>query len=406
MTKSELKEMIRECLCEELSKKYLHEEAEQIEKLAVVFIGNNSNEKATLDKVTEPRHTVVFSARDFIRQYDAMKFDGIEKGNVKLYADAEGMQELKDVLSEVPARVADPILNSTVVLTEGTLTESSLTAEEKVDAWHAGTRRENYKAAGIPKLNTFLNIAKRKGYTEIVEIIEAELAKRGVAVSTTPSTTATTSTTSTTSTSVASKDELYTEPTDVDIEPTEETDSIDDVAHFSDELVKEPEASVLSDKDRDIIIGKAIDSLGKPAFYVRSFWRSAMGFIGSYSTTWYNSNYNEVKATRAQDKIRDLTYSSDKLIVLRSHYDGGSQNIDRYYSIEVPASTKYIVDTDKIRDMIYGSYYDSELDWRISTLAKTPANRKKFRQYLLDTAGMPVDQAEELTTYAFDKRVW
>jgi hypothetical protein len=65
---------------------------------------------------------------------------------------------------------------------ELSLTESSLTAEEKVDAWHTGTRRENYKAAGIPKLNTFLEIAKRKGYTEIVDIIEAELTKRGVAV--------------------------------------------------------------------------------------------------------------------------------------------------------------------------------------------------------------------------------
>jgi hypothetical protein len=347
MTKTELKEMIRECLREELSKKHLHEEADQIEKLAVVFIGNRSNRKAALDKITEPRHTIVFSAQDFLRQYDNLKFDGIEKGNVKLYADAEGMQELRDVLSEVPARIADPILKNTTVLTEGTLTESSgkvtstkdikigdrisyylsvdpeecwedalvtdinyntitvldpygafgetakldfsdlidvevtpgvwydlkkletddyqnrngdypksgrpdsinvsssyisfsfkntpqstaerwverylnsegfsvakdaissyqsgdyhddwvdvdiqiykisnnkaaltegtLTAEEKVDAWHAGTRRENYKAAGIPKLQAYLEIAKSKGYTEIVDIIEDELIRR------------------------------------------------------------------------------------------------------------------------------------------------------------------------------------------------------------------------------------
>jgi hypothetical protein len=131
-----------------------------------------------------------------------------------------------------------------------------------------------------------------------------------------------------------------------------------------------------------------------------------MGFIGSYSTTWYNSNGNEVKPDRAKDKIRDLTYTSDRLIVLRSHFAGGSHSVDRYYSIDVPSSTKYIVDTDTIRDMIYSSYYDSEIDWRISTLTKTPANRKKFKQYLIDTAGMPTDQAEELTTYAFDKRVW
>lgn len=152
---------------------------EPIEKLAVVFIGNRSNRKAALDKVTEPRHTIVFSARDFIRHYDNMKYDGLEKGTVKFYADAEGMQELRDVLSEVPARIADPILKNTAVLTEGALTESTLTAEEKVDAWHNGTRRENYKAAGIPKLQTFLDIAKRKGYTEIINILKDELRKRG-----------------------------------------------------------------------------------------------------------------------------------------------------------------------------------------------------------------------------------
>lgn len=116
MTKAELREMIRECLKEELSKKHLQEEAEQIEKLAVVFIGNSYNRKATIAKVTEPRHKIVFSARDFIREYDNMKFDGIEKGNVKLYADVEGLQELNDALSEVPARVADPIFKATTVI--------------------------------------------------------------------------------------------------------------------------------------------------------------------------------------------------------------------------------------------------------------------------------------------------
>lgn len=71
---------------------------------------------------------------------------------------------------------------------ELSLVESSLTAEQKVDAWNAGTRRENYKAAGIPKLNTFLDIAKRKGYTEIVDILEGELARRGVKPETTETT--------------------------------------------------------------------------------------------------------------------------------------------------------------------------------------------------------------------------
>ena len=42
----------------------------------------------------------------------------------------------------------------------------------------------------------------------------------------------------------------------------------------------------------------------------------------------------------------------------------------------------------------------------IATLAKTSTNRKKVKQYLIDTVGMPMVQAEELTIYTFDKRVW
>ena len=86
-------------------------------------------------------------------------------------------------LGSVPARVISALENMIEegYLTEDSLNESTLTAEEKVDAWHAGTRRENYKAAGIPKLQTFLDIAKRKGYSEIVDIINSELIKRGVA---------------------------------------------------------------------------------------------------------------------------------------------------------------------------------------------------------------------------------
>lgn len=424
MTKVELREMIRECLREELSKTSLSEgifdfgkkKAKPTRDASSVYSGmyvvlvtarsgrNAGNWTYTGIAPTSESRKAWAAAEDANRRNPDFQYKSVSYDEAIREVGRE-WNSVKDMSWHKFFESVDDAAGSN--LEEGALAESTLTAEEKVDAWHAGTRRENYKAAGVPKLNTFLEIAKRKGYTDIVNIIEAELTRRGVAItSTTATSTASTTSAPVASAAPASEDEFYAEPTVVDTEPTEASSSIDDVAHFSDELVKEPEAPVLSDKDRDIIIGKAIDSLGKPAFYVRSFWRSAMGFIGSYSTTWYNSNYNEIKATRAQDKIRDLTYSSDKLIVLRSHYDGGSKNIDRYYSIEVPASTKYIVDTDKIRDMIYGSYYDSELDWRISTLAKTPANRKKFKQYLLDTVGMPVDQSEELTTYAFDKRVW
>ena len=283
------------------------------------------------------------------------------------------------------------------------LTESSLTPEEKVDAWHNGTRRENYKAAGIPKLNTFRAIAERKGYDEIVKIIDNELARRG-------STTA--ATTTPTQAPVATKAVApVEEPTVTD--PAPETSGVaEEPKHFSDELVAEPVDTgyvTLSDKEQDTLIGRAITFLGNSIVYVRSHWNSAGGFVGSYKATCYNHNYNEIKTDKAIDKVRDLSYSRDKLMVLKKEISGGSYNIDRYYSVDVKSSTKYILDTDTIVDMMWNlaKYYDSDLDWTISVLTKTNANRKKFKQFLLDQVpGMPEAQAEEITTYTFDKRVW
>lgn len=285
------------------------------------------------------------------------------------------------------------------------LVESSLTAEEKVDAWHNGTRRENYKAAGIPKLNTFLEIAKRKGYDEIVKIIEAELAKRSSSTPAVPSAKA-----SVTSTSLPASPSTAATP----IEPVTDKTPVaaDEPAHFSDALVKdidtEATSVTLSNKEKEVLIGKAIETLGKPAFYVRSYWKTAMGFVGSYTHKWFNGNFTEINANRASDKAADLTYDSSKLIVLRKDIDGGYYNVDRYYSIKVSSSTKYIVDRAKIRDSVrnYYQYYDSELDWRICTLTKTGANRKKFKQYLTDTAGVPEAQAEALTAEAFEGSTW
>ena len=121
-------------------------------------------------------------------------------------------------------------------LQEDAIVESSLTAEEKVDAWHDGTRRENYKAAGIPKLQGFLEIAKRKGYDDIVAIIEGELANRGAA---TPSATTTTTTSSAPN---------LTAPISTTEEPvSSEADA--EVAAL---------AVVLSEKDLDALLGMAI----------------------------------------------------------------------------------------------------------------------------------------------------
>jgi hypothetical protein len=277
-------------------------------------------------------------------------------------------------------------------LQEQSLEESSLTAEEKVDAWHNGTRRENYKAAGIPKLKTFLEIAKSKGYDDIVSIIEGELDRRGV--NTTTSIAATPNITNATTDPVA---------TTSSSNPT----TASDVYDFSDALVQDTTpATTLSDKDLDALLGMAIQRFGTNVISAYSVWKSAGGFIGSYSLIWRNNNGNPVKPDRAIDKVMDLAYDHNKLIVLVDYFHGGSHNIDRYYSIDVPSSTTYIVD----RGTIYKkareaySYYDSELNWNFYTLTKNKANQKKVKIFLLEKVpALTPEQAEEITIKFFER---
>ena len=271
--------------------------------------------------------------------------------------------------------------------------KEDLTAEEKVDAWHNGTRRENYKAAGEAKLKTYLEIAKSKGYDEIVDIIEGEFLRRGVA---------TTSAKPVTSV----MPEVVSEPVAVDtLKP--ETAASEPEADFSDALIKDVEpATTLSDKDLDALLGMAIQKFGTTVLSAYSIWKSAGGFIGSYSLTWRNNNGNIVKPDRAVDKVMDLSYDHDKLILLVDYFRGGSHNIDRYYSIDVPSSTNYIVD----RNTIYKkareaySYYDSELSWTFYTLTKNKTNQKKVKVFLLEKVPkLTPEQAEEITIKFFER---
>lgn len=60
--------------------------------------------------------------------------------------------------------------------------ESEMTQEEKMEAWHKGTRGFNIKAASTSKLRTNLVICKKKKYKSEVAAIEAELKSRGLKI--------------------------------------------------------------------------------------------------------------------------------------------------------------------------------------------------------------------------------
>lgn len=277
-------------------------------------------------------------------------------------------------------------------LQEETILESSLTAEEKVDAWHNGTRRENYKAAGEAKLNTYLEIAKSKGYDEIVKIIEGELSRRGITVTASAPVSSTTSAAPVADTAP----DLTTSVSDITEEPVSSEAPVEDTTP----------AVTLSDKDLDALLGMAIQRFGTNVISAYSVWKSAGGFIGSYSLTWRNSSGNPIKSDRAIDKVMDLAYDHNKLTVLVSYFHGGSHSIDRYYSIDVPSSTSYLVDRGTIYKQAREaySYYDSELNWNFYTLTKNKTNQKKVKIFLLEKVPtLTPEQAEEITTKFFER---
>ena len=181
MTKSELREMIRECLREELSSLEAPDIFNELKRLETDdYQQRNGNypRSGRPDTIYVSDSDIEFSfkntsqpvAERWVERYLSNEGFKVVPGTINSYQTGDYDDDWVDVSIAISN-----------ITTKASLTESSLSAEEKVDAWHAGTRRENYKAAGIPKLQTFLDIAKRKGYTEIVDIIEAEFAKRDIA---------------------------------------------------------------------------------------------------------------------------------------------------------------------------------------------------------------------------------
>lgn len=63
--------------------------------------------------------------------------------------------------------------------------DESLSPQEKMDAWHNGTRRENIRACGDDKLLMYRKICADSGYADEVDKIDAELENRGITPPTT-----------------------------------------------------------------------------------------------------------------------------------------------------------------------------------------------------------------------------
>lgn len=120
----------------------------------------------------------------------------LAKGNppitdLRKTVEADSPEEAKEILMQYGYSPDELTIDNTLLdesayddlvsmLSESLELNEALTPEQKMDAWHNGTRRQNIKACKDEKLIMYLKICMDKGYQREVDIIEDELDKRGV----------------------------------------------------------------------------------------------------------------------------------------------------------------------------------------------------------------------------------
>lgn len=110
--------------------------------------------------------------------WTSKEFDGSTKWDCEVknvYPDHIIISPIDAKFNDMSLWIDDDTINEAL-----SLEESKLSPEDKMDAWHAGTRRENIGACGDAKLWKYKEICEYKGYANEVEIINKELQKRGL----------------------------------------------------------------------------------------------------------------------------------------------------------------------------------------------------------------------------------
>lgn len=130
-----------------------------------------------------------------ITKIDDNKY-ALAKGNppitdLRKTVEANSPEEAKEILMQYGYSSDELTIDNTLLdesayddlvsmLSESLELNEALTPEQKMDAWHNGTRRQNIKACKDEKLIMYLKICMDKGYQREMDIIEDELEKRGV----------------------------------------------------------------------------------------------------------------------------------------------------------------------------------------------------------------------------------
>ena len=158
-------------------------------------INNETDDNKRIMKESLNTLGIKLNEKFIITKIDDNKY-ALAKGNppitdLRKTVEANSPEEAKEILMQYGYSPDELTIDNTLLdesayddlvsmLSESLELNEALTPEQKMDAWHNGTRRQNIKACKDEKLIMYLKICMDKGYQREVDIIEDELDRRGV----------------------------------------------------------------------------------------------------------------------------------------------------------------------------------------------------------------------------------
>ena len=92
---------------------------------------------------------------------------------------AKNRENLKKIAAPAEEYYDDPPVTITQAMSKVAMGNNYWNAQDKMDAWHAGKRKENIKACSVEKLVMFWEICTAKKYDDQLDELELEANRRG-----------------------------------------------------------------------------------------------------------------------------------------------------------------------------------------------------------------------------------
>ena len=164
---------------------------EEAEELAEKNLGNECFRIYKVELISESLDESLYLSKDWKTlkvgdevRWTSKEFDGTGSWDCEVkevYPDHIIISPIDERFSDMNLWVDDDTIDD-IIAESLSLTEASLSPEDKMDMWHDGERRENIKSCGDAKLYKYRDICERKNYDREVDLIDDELIRRGLTV--------------------------------------------------------------------------------------------------------------------------------------------------------------------------------------------------------------------------------